>query len=558
MDNLTVEAELDAITVGASVDDSEIWFGFVIGNSLNAYLKNINVTGKINKIESITTKTAAVLAAGGMVGLFSSGKIEESRSAVEMIVNINPGVLYIGGIAGYVYAYNSGSNIIHSAGVVIADSSFEGALEGNCGGAYVDAGGIVGHGELNKTTTIRGCHVKGDITATGGTTRSAAGGIAGNGAGFDDQLFSIEDCSFDEGLITASESTINNYAGGIIGQAPATAAVSGCASAGDVAASFDGAASSTSFGIYAGGISGINQCSIQYCSSSGFVQAKNTGTVTGTGRNRVFAGGISGQNRASITQCYATGDIESLYAGNAVSNQDQVAAGGITGITGEVPATTATATGITSDCYYDGGEIRAAGNYAHAGGITGFVSGNNATKVSKSYARGTIKAEGSGQLTETTTYQAASVYKRDTAGGIAGYNTAYNATYIPTVENCVALTSAITVTGPADFYIKSGRIVGSNEGPGAAPDYTTSAFFGALTNNAANSAMTITRIIDGNTSDPKTVDDDTTTPENTLNGKGVSDTPAPDQTVYTALGWDFSEVWEMSAAGYPVLAWQNK
>jgi hypothetical protein len=550
MDNLTVEAELDTVTLGDETDATGIiGFGLVIGNSLNANLKNINVSGEINTVESTSR-----LAAGGMIGILSSGKIETSHIAIEMN-GTTSGYLYIGGIAGYIFAYNTGSNIVPSSGVIISDCSFEGSIEGNSGGLYSDAGGIVGSGALNRATTIKGCQVEGNITAIGGTSRSAAGGIAGYGAGFGDQLFSIEDCSFDAGLITASESIANNYAGGSIGQAPATASVSGCASAGDVAASFDGTTSSTSYGIYAGGISGLNQCAIQYCSASGFVQAKNTGTVTGNGRNRVFAGGISGQNLASITQCYATGDIESLYVGNTVSSQDQVAAGGITGLTGEIGGGSS-ATGSTSDCYYDGGEIRAEGNYAHAGGITGFVAGNNA-KVSKSYARGAIWAEGSDQFTETTTHQGARVYKRDTAGGIAGYNTA-DTSYIPTVENCVALTGNITVTGPADFYIKSGRIVGSNEGTGSSPNYNASAFFGVLTNNEANSAMTITRIITGGaTTGPATVTDAADDPENTTDGLGVSISPPPAKTVYEALEWDFSEVWTMGAAGYPVLAWQK-
>jgi hypothetical protein len=68
--------------------------------------------------------------------------------------------------------------------------------------------------------------------------------------------------------------------------------------------------------------------------------------------------------------------------------------------------------------------------------------------------------------------------------------------------------------------------------------------------------MTITRIVTGGaTTGPDPVEDDTETPENTLNGRGVSIPPA--KTVYEALDWDFAEVWKMGTESYPVLAWQN-
>jgi hypothetical protein len=557
MEDLAVNAELDTITVGSSAEDRQVWFGFVIGNSLDVKLKNINVSGKINRVESVATATSSTLAVGGIIGLFSSGKIETSQATIEM-TGISSGIFYIGGIAGYIYAYNTGSNIIPSSGVMISDCSFEGSIEGSGAGNYSGAGGIVGYGALNQTTTIKGCQVIGNITAIGGTSYSSAGGIAGYGASSGDQVFLIDDCSVGEGLVTASGSSNGNHAGGIIGQAPSTSAITRCTSAIDVTAFFDGETSNNSFAVYSGGISGSNACSIQYCYVSGNVWARNSGTVTGSGYNRVLAGGISGQNTGSIIQCYATGDVESLFLGDTTSltalSQDYVVAGGITGITGGLQSNTAV--GIISDCYYDGGEIRAEGNYAHAGGVAGLVAGKkDDVKVSRSYSLGVIWAEGSGQFSSTTKYMGSSVFKRNTAGGIAGCTPGYSATSIPTIENCVALTSALTVTGPEDFYIKSGRIVGTNEGMGSSPGYTTATFFGLSLDNRANSEMTITKSIGGATTGPAKIIDATENPENTLDGQGISDPPA--QTVYTDLGWDFVEVWKMGAAGYPVLAWQN-
>jgi hypothetical protein len=543
MENLAVRAELDAITLEAT---GTVSFGVVIGNSLNVNLKNINASGKINKVESTGT-----LAAGGMVGLLSSGKIEASRVAIEMSGSAT-GYTYIGGITGYIFAYNT--TITPSAGVIISDCSFEGSIEGISTGLYADAGGIVGSGGSYKNVSINRCQVEGNITASGGTSRSSAGGIAGYGV-------PIEDCSFDEGLVTASGSTTVNYAGGIIGSG---GAITRCTSAGDVIASFDGTASSGTFGVYAGGISGSNSSSIQYCSASGDVRAHNTGTITTYSRNRTSAGGISGQNTGSITQCYATGDVESLFSGDTTSlraaNMDYVVAGGITGLTGD---TSGTSQGIISDCYYEGGEIIAEGNYAHAGGITGLVQGKtDETRVSKSYARGVISAKGYGQFNEATTYMGVYVYKRNAAGGIAGSAPTGTAnTTIPAIENCVALAEALTVAGPKateggraeDFYIKSGRIAGTNAGAASGSGYTVpGSFSGALTNNAANSAMTITRILTGGaTTGPETVTDASSDPENTIDGLGVSIPPA--QEVYTDLGWDFDAVWAMGAGGYPVL-----
>jgi hypothetical protein len=564
MENLAVKAELDTVTLTATGTAS---FGLVIGNSLNVNLKNINVFGKINKVES-----TGILAAGGMVGFLSSGKIETSQVEIEINGNNTntSTAIYIGGITGYIFAYNTGSNIVPSAGAIISDCSFEGSIEGSTAGSFSYAGGIVGYGALSKTTTIKGCQVTGNIAASGGILYSVAGGIVGYGAGFGEQFFSIEDCSFDEGLVTAGSKAPYTYAGGIIGQALPTTFISRCVSAGDITASFDGTTSDGSFGVYAGGISGINQCSIQYCSASGHVQAHNAGTMNSGARNRTSAGGISGLNTGSITQCYATGDVESLFLGNTtsmgVSVMDYVAAGGITGLTGD----TGGVSGTISDCYYDGDEISAEGSYAHAGGITGLVQGKkDDTRVSSSYARGVISAKGYSQFSATTTYQSHYVQKRNSAGGIAGLMPSGTATSgnIPTVENCVALTSALTVTGPKateggraeDFYIKSGRIAGNNYGAASGSGYTApspEANYGILTNNTANSAMTITQVLTGeSTVGPDAVSDDAENPENTLNGKGVSNPPA--QTVYTDLGWDFAAVWKMGAAGYPVLAWQN-
>jgi hypothetical protein len=555
MDNLAVRAELDTVTLtyttNATGDNAGIiGFGLVIGNSLNINLKNVTVSGEINKIES----TTAILAAGGMIGLLTSGKIETSQTNIDMVGD-NSGHTYIGGIAGYIFAYNGTFTNPHVSGVMISGCSVEGSIEGSAAEQSY-AGGITGHCYL-ENTTIRGCQFEGNITASkpeNNTYSVSAGGIVGKNS----NVISIGDCDVGEGTVMGSGSSGSNYAGGIIGDTSAgsngTTTITRCTSSIDVIASFDGETNSSSFGIYAGGISGANQCAIQYCFTSGFVQAQNMGTITGSGRNRVVAGGISGQNTGSITQCYTTGDVESLYTGSTISGHDQVASGGITGITGELLNNTNTV-GIVSDCYYDGGEISAKGNYANAGGIAGFVAGKkDSAMISHSYARGAIFAEGSDTFGESTTYQSPRLYKRDTVGGIAGSIPANSNTVYPTIKNCVALFEVLTVTGPSDFYAKSGRIVGTNEGLGTTSAYNEPKFWGALENNAASSTMNITRIITGGATTTETVTD-SSDPENTIDGKGIFS--LPDQTVYTDLGWDFVTVWKMGAAGYPVFAWQN-
>jgi hypothetical protein len=558
MDNLTVDAELDAITVGDETDTTGIIaFGLVIGNSLNVNLKNINVSGEISKIESTNA-----LAAGGMVGLLTSGKIETSQVTIKKMVGDNSVHTYIGGIAGYTYAYTTAGASPYTDGIIISGCSFVGSIEGSAVNQSY-AGGIVGFCYIGNTT-IRGCQVTGNITAgktENNTYAAAAGGIVGENS----MTISIDDCSVgEESIVMSSGSSGVNYAGGITGHG---GAITRCTSAADVTASFEGTTSNGQFGVYAGGITGSNSSSVQYCSSSGLVQAHNTGTMTSRARNRTSAGGISGQNTGSISQCYATGSVESLFSGDTTSldaaSMDYVVAGGIAGLTGD---TSGASQGIISDCYYAGDEISAEGNYAHAGGITGLVNGKtDETGVFKSYARGFISAKGYGQFTQTTTYMGVYVYKRNAAGGIAGSAPAGTTnTTIPAIENCVALTGALTVAGPKAtesgrpeaFYINSGRIAGTNIGAASGSGYTSpGTSSGTLTNNAANSAMTIARIItDGTNSDPEVVEDDTETPENTLNGKGVSIPPS--QTVYTEMDWDFPAVWKM-VGDYPVLAWQN-
>jgi hypothetical protein len=550
MEDLTVNAELGDITLEDTAEDSATLasFGLVIGNSLSANLKNITVSGEINNVESTTATTFAV---GGIIGLISSGKIETSHVLIAMTGN-SSGLIYIGGIAGYVYAYTNAAPF--STGVIISDCSVDGELEG---GAQGDSftGGMAGFCGID--TTIEGCQVKGNILSNSKGGLTIAGGIAGRGVV---GTISIDTCSVAEGLVTAnsSSSATSAYAGGIIGSAASPIShITRCISAADVTASFDGTSSSSSLGVYAGGIFGYNVSSspVQYCSASGSVLAQNIGTLTGSGGKKVVAGGIGGQssNNNSIEQCYATGNVEALFSANDTStNNDITAAGGILGMLGET-ASGSVALAI-SDCYYDGSTISAKSRYAHGGGIVGLVGGYTNHKVYRSYSRGAILAEGSARMSETNKYQGARIYYRNTAGGIAGSLARWNGS--PTVENCVALTGALTVTGPEDFYIKSGRVVGNNEGQGAnSSGYTEPAIFGLLQNNAANSAMTITKIVtDGATTGPETVTDAAETPENTVNGKGVS---TPGQAEYVALGWDFTDVWKMGAAGYPVLAWQD-
>jgi hypothetical protein len=567
MEDLNIAANFDgdiALTYDkGTLASSFVGYGSAVGISLNMTAKNIKVEGTA---DIVIASPGTELWVGGIIGMMHSGRIENCAVDMEIGANNSVNDSIIGGIVGEIYNFNS---TLLSSGVSITECRFAGAAKATAID-YSYAGGILGY-VTGIDVIIQQCAVADGISIeaekiVGGSSTAyiSAGGIAGRIIGSGPVGSAIRNCTVGEGLITATGAgggSLSVFSGGIAGYLSRTGNIYGCASAVDVEVLFDGSSSSTTLDIMAGGIAGYNEINMTNCVASGDILAHNMGTITGA--HRLLAGGITGTNKGPISSCYATGSVEGLLSGTAVissARYDWVYAGGITGLVDgntSMSNTYITEPGIT-DCYYAGDEVKATGNYATAGGIAGATTTLVPTIV-KSYARGKVSVKGTGELISTNRYGSNNIGKTYSAGGIVGHmqspsSAITNSGNTHKTANCVALNDAISSEGVESELIFAGRIAGNNQGLGSPASNPGAS--GISEKNRANSAMTIAKIITGGgATGPAPIADAADDPENTTDGLGVSIPPA--QTVYTSLGWDFTEVWKMGAGNYPVLAWQN-
>jgi hypothetical protein len=254
---------------------------------------------------------------------------------------------------------------------------------------------------------------------------------------------------------------------------------------------------------YVGGIAGQTSAGavLDHCRVTGNVSHINEKTDA---INSLYTGGLVGyQNVSRIKSSYSTGNVLS----NAPYSYSQVTTGGITG----TMRGTAGAYSI-EDCYSTGDIATTARSQPYAAGIIGFVY-QQGGPVTRCYARGTITV----------------VNSRHYAAGIAGSLQAATVS----VSNCVALTPEITGTTTSLTYAILHRVVSQLSQ-------------GTITNNRAYSGMTLKAIING-------VESPATIGEPSPDGLEGSDcVQKPDQAFYEALGWDFTNVWQM-AGEYPAL-----
>jgi hypothetical protein len=263
-----------------------------------------------------------------------------------------------------------------------------------------------------------------------------------------------------------------------------------------------------------GGLVGSNTGTIRESSYSGTLASSFIGT--GTDTPHANTGGIAGINTGTIEACYASPRITTvgtnttnvwLYTGglagaNTGTIRNSYAACGI-GIT-------ITTTNSTRRNIYSGGV---------AGGRLGSASSGG--QIEKCYAAGSLQTVING-----TIYS----YDEVWAGGISGEES-YRS---DSVSSSAALVSAIT-SDP------SGLGAGSSSRIAAGV---------TLTNNIAFNNM----LVNGST-----VTDAVTDPQNGVNGLGKTAAQLKSQASYTALGWDFADVWKMgpTAYPYPILQWQD-
>jgi hypothetical protein len=267
----------------------------------------------------------------------------------------------------------------------------------------------------------------------------------------------------------------------------------------------------------AGGIAGYtyDNATVELC--------KNTGNVTLIGLGTYvtpYSGGIVGRhtNASTIRKSYAACNVSTC----ADASVSQVTAGGIAGAMRNEQNNQTFISYIT-DCYFRGDVTVTVGgestrNPAMAGGIVGFIytggTGNTQSGIVENcYATGNVSADSSNGAAA--------------AGGIAGNLQEPNAA----VKYSVALNDCVSIA-----YVSTGIWTGVHRVAGFV-------FYGNLVSNLAWANMSV---FDNGAR---------VTPVPSLNGEDGANTVnnPPEDWEYTALGWNFTSIWDMGGDDYPVL-----
>ena len=300
------------------------------------------------------------------------------------------------------------------------------------------------------------------------------------------------------------------YVGGIVGY------FSGSSSNPNLSdLTYEGTLTSSTVSANIGGIAG-------YGSSCRMYHAASTVQVTSTGNNALIGGLVGKMYGRTASQCTADVNINASGTGNKV--------GGLFGTAGY---TTSTATTITETS--STGTIQATGSDSWAGGIAGHLITN--AQLSDSYSTVTITGT---QYTAGLVGQASAASKINrcyATGNLTGVY--YGAGIVGKLNdantkttNCVALNSTLSYTDQSAW---ASRVIGGYDEASGDPD-------------GSNLALATMQVSLNNV--PVTKYDDL------VEGIAKSETLLKQATTYTAMGWDFSEVWTMPEDGYPLLKWQ--
>ena len=281
-----------------------------------------------------------------------------------------------------------------------------------------------------------------------------------------------------------------------------------------------GGVNSSAANSYIGGIAGNGVSNKMYHVSS-VVQITSTG-------NNSWAGGLVGvlrngsKQQSEASQCTAEVNINSSGTGSYV--------GGMFGALGN-----GVGSGHTVTESYSTGTIQVVGADSYTGGISGYMASGS---LSDSYSTATIS--GTQYTAGVVGYsQGGNINRCYATGNITGvYKGAGIAAQLKgagaQVKNCVALNNQLTFTDQSSW---AARVIGGYDNAAGDPDGS----------NLALATMQVS--LNGV---PFTKYDDL------VEGIAKSEADLKQQATYEAMGWDFSDVWTMSADGYPVLKWQTE
>jgi hypothetical protein len=384
-------------------------------------------------------------------------------------------------------------------------------------------GGLAAYALRSEFTGIR---VEGDLNLLKSTSRTGlltAGGIAGV----------LERSTIRNSVSTVTitgrvnDSSSGITAGGIAGRADLSAIFT---------SHYTGTLDITSFATTVGGIAATlmdgrsspakygGDFGIYDCSASGTITFAHHGNAGGIVAN---CSGSSSYNPGVISGCAAKITISgSIYQVHSMSTPSGMA-GGV--------AAQVSHYGIITDSYSSGNVTINSPSYHSvlAGGIAANIA--EFFRISRCYASGMVSATNAAAHSPFWGEAAINIY----AGGIGGRILLYNGRDA-VIENCAAL----------NHEIKLGKY--SEDGPGSGPRRIADTGGYKLSGNIANKDMVVTVIKD------KTQTPDPPAMEKTADGMDGEDCDAkPGQSVFAAMGWDFTDVWKTGGDGYPVLAWEE-
>ena len=240
--------------------------------------------------------------------------------------------------------------------------------------------------------------------------------------------------------------------------------------------------------------------------------------VEGTVADGTPVGGLVGLfDGGSISKCKANVTINTTLEASYVG-----------GLVGEI-------TGGTIDQCFTKGSLTGAGNESYVGGLIGKNQGTltnsySTAVISSSYNAAGVVAYNYGLVDKC--YATGNLHSNNYAAGVIGYNDGANAV----VSNCAAMNNILDVVYESQQQQQGGgygqRIIGGIKNGAPAPEM----------NNYALKTMQVSL-----NDVPQKVYDDI------MNGTAKTADELRNRTTYTALGWDFTDIWTINN-GYPYLA----
>jgi len=289
--NCNAKVEMD-------IESSDLLVGGIVGYTESGTITNCTVTGNIKTTSDMRFRSMSNDAiVGGLCGSADKNtKIINCKSSVNISSYVKSSVptnVHIGGLVG------EASYIENSSASGNVELKFDTERE-----LSPSAGGLAG---ILRTGKAVNCFATGSVKIEGGYYNFAGGliGIAGNLYGSEYALVSR---SYATGSISSSGASMQNNAGGFIGQLE-NGNVSECWSKGKVTAS-----GNPGYFNAAGGFAGS-------CYEGGTISNSYTVSSVSVTGNKLSTGAFVGRLAGNLENCYAAGDADTTsFIGSVRSN----------------------------------------------------------------------------------------------------------------------------------------------------------------------------------------------------------------------------------------------